>query len=150
MDVSLASALKLNPQNVSPNRSLCSLHQASRYLQSRQCIRLWHERRPETESEPVCFLSSRMRSPAKSNYRYSLFGTFYDVGFLLFQIPSILILSRPSFAPWFIPCIEVCWGILTLCQSRLNSGATIYGMRFLLGVLEAPVSSGMLFLFSSW
>ncbi|KAN0091676.1 MFS general substrate transporter [Hyaloscypha variabilis] len=94
---------------------------------------------------------SGMKEDLKLNQnQYSVFGTFYDVGFLLFQIPSILILSRPSFAPWFIPCIEVCWGILTLCQSRLNSGATIYGMRFLLGVLEAPVSSGMLFLFSSW
>jgi MFS family permease len=82
--------------------------------------------------------------------RYSLFGTFYNIGYLLCQIPSLLILSRPGFARYFLPTMEVCWAVLTFAQSQLNSGAAIFGTRFLLGVFETPVASGSLFIFSSW
>jgi len=46
--------------------------------------------------------------------------------------------------------MEVCWSILTFAQSQLNSASTIYGTRFLLGVLETPVASGSLYILSSW
>jgi MFS family permease len=46
--------------------------------------------------------------------------------------------------------MEVLWSILTFAQSRLNSAQTIYGTRFLLGVLETPVASGSLYVLSSW
>lgn len=82
--------------------------------------------------------------------RYSLFGTFYNVGYLVFQIPSLLILSRPKLAPYFIPTCEVLWSILTFTQSRMQNAATIYGTRFLLGVFETPVASGSLYVLSSW
>jgi MFS family permease len=82
--------------------------------------------------------------------RYSLFGTFYNIGYLLCQIPSLLILSRPGFARYFLPTMEVCWAVLTFAQSQLKSGAAIFGTRFLLGVFETPVASGSLFILSSW
>jgi sugar phosphate permease len=66
------------------------------------------------------------------------------------QVPSLLILSRPSLAKWFLPTCEVAWSILTFSQCKLNSANTIYGTRFLLGVLETPVASGSLFVLSSW
>jgi MFS family permease len=83
-------------------------------------------------------------------HRYSLFSTFYNVGYLVFQIPSMLILSRPGYARWFVPTCEVLWGILTFGQSRLSGASTIYATRFLLGVLETPVASGSLYILSSW
>lgn len=83
-------------------------------------------------------------------HRYSLFGTFYNIGYLAFQIPSLLILSRPQLARYFIPTCEVLWSILTFSQSRMENAATIYGTRFLLGVLETPVASGSLYVLSSW
>ena len=46
--------------------------------------------------------------------------------------------------------MEVLWSILTFAQSRLDGAASIYGTRFLLGVLETPVASGSLFILSSW
>ncbi|OBT56873.1 hypothetical protein VE04_01974 [Pseudogymnoascus sp. 24MN13] len=82
--------------------------------------------------------------------QYSLFSTFYNVGYLVFQIPSMLILSRPGYARWFVPTCEVLWGILTFGQSRLSGASTIYATRFLLGVLETPVASGSLYILSSW
>lgn len=82
--------------------------------------------------------------------RYSFFGTFYNAGYLIFQIPSMLLLSRPKIAPYYLPTAEVLWSILTFTQSRMNNANTIYGTRFLLGVLETPVASGCLYVMSSW
>jgi MFS family permease len=62
----------------------------------------------------------------------------------------MMILSRPKLAPYFLPTMEVLWSVLTFAQCRLNSAATIYGTRFLLGVLETPVASGSLYILSSW
>ncbi|KAF4627685.1 hypothetical protein G7Y89_g10465 [Cudoniella acicularis] len=82
--------------------------------------------------------------------QYSLFGTFYDIGYLICQIPSMLLLSRPALARYYIPTMEMGWAILTFAQCRLSSATTIYVTRFVLGVLETPVSSGMFFVLSSW
>ncbi|KAL5041876.1 hypothetical protein BDW71DRAFT_211712 [Aspergillus fruticulosus] len=81
---------------------------------------------------------------------YSLFGTFYNIGYMLFEIPSMMIMSRPKFARYFLPTMEVCWSVLTFAQSRLRNHHDIYGLRFLLGVLETPVSSGTMYILSSW
>lgn len=62
----------------------------------------------------------------------------------------MMILSRPKLAPFFLPTMEVLWSVLTFAQSRLDSAQTIYGTRFLLGVLETPVASGSLYIMSSW
>jgi MFS family permease len=79
-----------------------------------------------------------------------LFHTFYDLGYLLCQIPCILLVSRPAFATYFIPSMEVCWALLTFLQAGLKTAEQIYGARFVLGVLETPVSSGLFFIFASW
>lgn len=81
---------------------------------------------------------------------YSLFPAFYNVGYIICQIPSLLILSRPQYSRWFLPTMEVAWAILTFAQSRVSKAADIYGTRFLLGVLETPVASGSLYILASW
>lgn len=62
----------------------------------------------------------------------------------------MLILSRPKLARWFLPTCEVCWSVLTFAQSRLSGASSIYGTRFLLGVLETPTASGCMYILSSW
>lgn len=46
--------------------------------------------------------------------------------------------------------MEVLWSILTFAQCRLRNEHDIFGLRFLLGVLETPVSSGSIYILSSW
>lgn len=82
--------------------------------------------------------------------RYSLFPAFYNVGYVVCQIPSMLVLSRPKYSRYFLPTMEVLWSILTFSQSQLQSAQQIYGTRFLLGLLETPVASGSLYILSSW
>ena len=82
--------------------------------------------------------------------QYSLFGTFYNLGYLVFQIPSLLILSRPKLAKYYLPTMEVLWSIVTFCQSQMRNEHDIYGTRFILGLLETPVASGTTYILGSW
>lgn len=82
--------------------------------------------------------------------QYSLFGTFYNIGYLLFEIPSMMIISRPNLSRWYLPTMEVLWSILTFVQCRLSSDQQIFGLRFLLGVLETPAATGSIYILSSW
>lgn len=82
--------------------------------------------------------------------RYSLFGTFYNIGYMVFEIPSMMIISRPQFARYYVPTMETLWSILTFTQCRLSSVSHIYGTRFLLGVLETPAATGSIYLLTSW
>lgn len=79
-----------------------------------------------------------------------MFPMYYNIGYVICQIPAMLLLSRPKYTRWFLPTCEVLWSILTFAQSQLQSAPQIYGTRFLLGVLETPVASGCLFILASW
>ncbi|KAF6819067.1 vitamin H transporter, partial [Colletotrichum musicola] len=81
---------------------------------------------------------------------YSMFQTFYNIGYIICQVPAMLLLSRPKYSRYFLPTMEVLWSILTFAQCKLQNASQIYGTRFLLGVLETPVASGSLFIMSSW
>ncbi|KAF1979605.1 MFS general substrate transporter [Bimuria novae-zelandiae CBS 107.79] len=82
--------------------------------------------------------------------QYSLFGTFYNIGYLIFEIPSMMIISRPKLARYYLPLMETLWSILTFVQSKLQNDKQVFGLRFLLGVLETPASTGSIYLLTSW
>ncbi|SPO04655.1 related to transporter protein [Cephalotrichum gorgonifer] len=81
---------------------------------------------------------------------YNLFSTFYNIGYLILEIPVMLIISRPKLSRWVLPVCETLWTIVTFVQCRNNSAPMIYGMRFLMGLLETPASSGSLYILASW
>jgi MFS family permease len=62
----------------------------------------------------------------------------------------MMIISRPKFARYYVPTMEVAWSILTFCQCRLSNVTQIYVMRFLLGVLETPAATGSIYILTSW
>lgn len=45
-----------------------------------------------------------------------------------------------------LPTLEVLWGICTFAQSRVTNVHQIYALRFLVGMLEAPVFAGTHFI----
>ena len=61
-----------------------------------------------------------------------------------------MIISRPKLTRWYIPSMEVAWSILTFTQCKLQNEKQIYGLRFLLGVLETPAATGSIYLLTSW
>jgi MFS family permease len=62
----------------------------------------------------------------------------------------MMLLSRPHLTRWYVPSMEVAWSLLTFAQSHLRGEKDIYGLRFLLGVLETPAATGSLYILSSW
>ncbi|KAI1483671.1 MFS general substrate transporter [Daldinia eschscholtzii] len=78
------------------------------------------------------------------------FNVCYYVAYVIFQIPGMLLMSRPQLARWLLPTLEVLWGICTFAQSRVTNVHQLYACRFLVGMLEAPVFAGTHFILGSW
>ncbi|KAJ6095703.1 hypothetical protein N7486_006449 [Penicillium sp. IBT 16267x] len=78
------------------------------------------------------------------------FNVCYYTAYVVFQVPGLLLMSRPTLARWLLPGLEVLWGICTFAQSRVTNVHQLYALRFLVGMLEAPVFAGTHFILGSW
>ncbi|KAL4901413.1 hypothetical protein BDW74DRAFT_187652 [Aspergillus multicolor] len=78
------------------------------------------------------------------------FNVCYYTAYVVFQVPGLLLLSRPKLARWLLPTLEILWGICTFAQSRATNVHQLYAMRFLVGMFEAPVFAGTHFILGSW
>lgn len=74
----------------------------------------------------------------------------YFVAYVIFQVPGLLLISRPKLARWLLPTLEILWGVVTFAQSRATNIHQLYAMRFLVGMLEAPVFASTHFILGSW
>ncbi|PWN48435.1 MFS general substrate transporter [Violaceomyces palustris] len=80
---------------------------------------------------------------------YSVALLIFFVGYLLFEVPSNMILSRtkPSI---YLPAIMFIWGCMTIAVKGVNNGPSLVALRFFLGIVESGFFPGVLFLLSSW
>lgn len=53
-------------------------------------------------------------------------------------------------ACWLLPGLEILWGICTFAQSRVANVSHLYALRFLVGMLEAPVFAGTHFILGTY
>ncbi|PSR92418.1 major facilitator superfamily domain-containing protein [Coniella lustricola] len=74
----------------------------------------------------------------------------YYTAYVVFQVPGLLLMSRPKMARYLLPTLEILWGIVTFAQSRVTSIHQLYALRFLVGMFEAPVFAGTHFILGSW
>ncbi|KAJ1652776.1 hypothetical protein IWQ61_006964 [Dispira simplex] len=84
---------------------------------------------------------------SQSTYSWSL-SIFY-IGYILFDIPSNLILKRWRPARW-LGIITVCWGTLCTCMAANSSEASLLALRFLLGAIEAGFFPGVVYFLTLW
>ncbi|KAF2106146.1 major facilitator superfamily domain-containing protein [Lophiotrema nucula] len=84
-----------------------------------------------------------------SSTQYFLAVVVFQVGYVIAEVPSNMILSRtrPS---RYIPLLMVLWGSVAALMSLVKTPAQLLGMRFLLGVMEAGFSPAILFIISTW
>lgn len=75
--------------------------------------------------------------------------TCWTVGYVIGEIPSNLILTRIRPRYW-IPTMELIWGVLTFSLSRAESARTIYITRFFIGLAESTFYPGMQYIIGSW
>lgn len=84
-----------------------------------------------------------------SDRAYSLGAAIFYVGYIVFEVPSNLILHRVGARRW-ISRIMVSWGIVSAATMFVRQPWHFYTMRFLLGVAEAGFFPGIILYLSYW
>lgn len=98
----------------------------------------------------ISFAKLQMQSDlGLSNASYGLGASLFFVGYLLFEVPSNLILVRVGARRW-IARIMISWGITSAAMMFARSEAIFYTLRILLGALEAGFVPGAIYLFTQW
>jgi len=77
-----------------------------------------------------------------------LSGIFF-IGYLLFEIPSNMILQRTGARVW-IARIMVSWGIVVIITAAVSSAFELAALRFILGVAEAGFFPGLILYLTHW
>ncbi|HEY0327948.1 MAG TPA: MFS transporter [Rhodopseudomonas sp.] len=98
----------------------------------------------------VGFAKLQMLSDLKfSETVYGLGAGIFFLGYVLFEIPSNLVLVRVGPRIW-IGRIMVTWGIVSVLMMYVTSPAMFYGLRFLLGAAEAGFIPAILYYLTIW
>ncbi|WP_211466715.1 MFS transporter [Collimonas silvisoli] len=98
----------------------------------------------------VGFAKLQMLSDLKfSETVYGLGAGIFFLGYFIFEIPSNMILHRVGARLW-IARIMITWGIISGAMIFVDSPATFYVMRFLLGVAEAGFFPGVILYLTYW
>ncbi|KAG2227203.1 hypothetical protein INT45_008447 [Circinella minor] len=80
---------------------------------------------------------------------YNWTVTMFFIGYLILQIPgNILITKVPP--RWVLPTCAVLWGTIVSVMPAVKDYQTLWGLRFVLGLAQAPYYPGVVFLFGSW
>jgi ACS family tartrate transporter-like MFS transporter len=80
---------------------------------------------------------------------YSLGAGIFYVGYLLFEVPSNLILVRMGARAW-IARILVSWGLISAAMMFVTGPWSFAALRVLLGVAEAGFFPGIIYYLSDW
>lgn len=84
-----------------------------------------------------------------SDLVYGLGAGIFFVGYVLFEIPSNMVLIRVGPRVW-ISRIMVTWGIVSALTMFVTTPTNFYAFRFLLGVAEAGFIPAILFYLTTW
>jgi MFS family permease len=81
--------------------------------------------------------------------QYSIIVLVFFVSYMVFEIPSNMILHRvrPSV---YLPGLAVLWGGIAACMGAVQNTKQLIALRFLLGIAEAGFAPGCTFYLSSW
>ncbi|WP_321961348.1 MFS transporter [Paraburkholderia sp. J7] len=80
---------------------------------------------------------------------YGLAAGIFFIGYVLFEIPSNLLLNRIGARKTFSR-IMICWGLVSMGMAFARTPATLYVLRFLLGAFEAGFFPGIVLYLSYW
>jgi ACS family tartrate transporter-like MFS transporter len=80
---------------------------------------------------------------------YALGAGIFYVGYLAFEVPSNLILSRVGARRW-LARIMVSWGLITCAMMAVKGPWGFYALRILLGVAEAGFFPGVILYLTYW
>lgn len=80
---------------------------------------------------------------------YGLGAGLFFVGYIIFEVPSNLVLEKVGARMW-IARIMITWGILSGLTMFVTTTTQFYTIRFLLGAAEAGFLPGVLYYLTTW
>ena len=84
-----------------------------------------------------------------SAYLYGLGAGIFFFGYVVFEVPSNIVLQRVGARLW-IARIMITWGIISGLMATVTGPVSFLVLRFLLGVAEAGFFPGMIFYLTHW
>ncbi|BEJ12040.1 hypothetical protein CspHIS471_0205000 [Cutaneotrichosporon sp. HIS471] len=81
--------------------------------------------------------------------QYSLILSIFFVGYLLWEVPSNMMLSR-STPRIFVPTLMVVWGAMCIAVAGIHNLGGMVAFRFVLGLVEAGFFPGIMLVISCW
>lgn len=98
----------------------------------------------------ISFAKLQMQDELKfSDTVYGLGASLFFVGYILFEVPSNVILHRVGARKW-IARIMVSWGVASALMMFVATPFQFYAMRFIVGAMEAGFLPGVVFYFTYW
>ena len=82
-------------------------------------------------------------------WTYGLSSSAFYLGYVLFEVPSNLIMDRVGARMW-LARIMISWGIVSALTAAIWGPVSFLTVRFLLGAGEAGLFPGILLLFTYW
>lgn len=87
--------------------------------------------------------------PLLDEYAFGIGAGLFYLGYMIFEVPSNLILLRVGARVW-IARITVTWGLISGAMMFVTGPVSFYVLRVLLGVAEAGFFPGIIFYLSQW
>lgn len=84
-----------------------------------------------------------------SDTAYGLGASLFVVGYVLFEVPSNMFLYKVGARRW-IARIMISWGLATAAMVFVTSEWQFYGLRFIIGAMEAGFAPGVLYYLTLW
>ncbi|EGP88612.1 uncharacterized protein MYCGRDRAFT_38718 [Zymoseptoria tritici IPO323] len=80
---------------------------------------------------------------------YNTAVSLLTVGYMIMQLPSNMLLTRvrPGI---YLPATAIIWSAVSACTAAVPDVRTLWGVRFILGMTEAPLFPGAVYLLSCW
>ncbi|KAI5481261.1 MFS general substrate transporter [Pseudohyphozyma bogoriensis] len=95
------------------------------------------------------YVSGMQTDLALYGNQLNYFTTYFNIGYILILYPSIIIISRIG-PHWWLPSLELIWGILTACLSLVKDYKQVYVIRAFMGLAEGSAWPGWFTLLSAW
>ncbi|WP_423200069.1 MFS transporter [Cupriavidus sp. H19C3] len=84
-----------------------------------------------------------------SDTAYGLGASLFVIGYVLFEVPGNLMLYKVGARRW-IARIMISWGLATALMVFVQNEWQFYGLRFLIGAMEAGFAPGVLYYLTLW
>jgi MFS family permease len=84
-----------------------------------------------------------------SDTAYGLGASLFVVGYVLFEVPSNIFLYKVGARRW-IARIMISWGLATAAMVFVSTEWQFYGLRFIIGAMEAGFAPGVLYYLTLW